>query len=78
MFLFPIEDISIDEIFRLENYLFERYLYTLLRIFVPLALLLLLILILLNVINSKNKPGSVKGLDRLSFVNVRLSYTDRY
>jgi hypothetical protein len=57
MFLFPMEDISIDEISRLENYLFERYLYTLLRIFFPLALLLLPILVPLNVIDAKNEPG---------------------
>jgi calcium permeable stress-gated cation channel len=44
----------------------------------PLALLLLLILVPLNVVDGKNKQGGVKGLNRLSFANVGLSYTNRY
>jgi calcium permeable stress-gated cation channel len=78
MILFPIEDISIDDIPGLENYLLKRYLHTILRIFILLALVLLPILIPLNVVDSKNESGGVKGLDRLSFANVGLSYTNRY
>jgi calcium permeable stress-gated cation channel len=78
MMLFPIEDISINKIFKLENYLFKCYLYTILRIFILLTLLLLPILVPLNVINGKNKQEGVKGLNRLSFANVRLSHTNCY
>jgi calcium permeable stress-gated cation channel len=78
MILFPIEDISIDEISGLENYLFEYYLYIILRIFILLVLLILPILIPLNAVDSKNEQGGVRGLDRLSFANVGLSYTNCY
>jgi calcium permeable stress-gated cation channel len=73
-----MEDISIDEIPGLENYLLERYLHTMLRIFILLALVLLPILVPLNVVDSKNESGGVMGLDRLSFANVGLSHTNRY
>ena len=78
MILFPIEDISIDKISGLENYLFEYYLYTILKIFILLILLILPILIPLNTVDSKNKQGGIKGLDRLSFANIRLFYTNCY
>jgi len=76
MILFPIEDISINDIPKLENYLLKRYLHTMLRIFILLALVLLLILVPLNVVDSKNELGGVMGLDWLSFANVGLSYTN--
>ena len=63
MILFLIKDISINKIPRLENYLLERYLYMMLRIFILLALVLLLILVPLNVVNSNNKLGGVIRLD---------------
>ena len=65
-------------IYRLDNYFFDCYLYTLTRIFLLLGLTIPPILILLNVINGKNKAGGVKGLDCLSFLNVSLLYIDRY
>jgi hypothetical protein len=73
-----MEDINIDEIPGLENYLLERYLHTMLRIFILLALVLLPILVPLNVVDGKNESGGVMGLDRLSFANVGLFHTNRY
>ena len=60
------------------NYLFDRYLYTIVRIFLLLCLTVLPILLPINIVNGRNESGGVKGLDRLSFLNVGPSYTDRY
>lgn len=62
----------------LDNYFFDRYMHTLVRIFLLLGLIVPPILIPLNVVDGKNNPGGVEGLDRLSFSNVGLSHTDRY
>ena len=61
-----------------ENYLFDRYLHTIMRIFLLLGLTITPILIPLNVNEGRNELGGVTGLDRLSFSNVGLSHTDRY
>jgi hypothetical protein len=58
------------------NYLFDCYLYTIVRIFLLFCLTVLLILLLINIINGQNESGRVKGLDRLSFLNVGPLYTD--
>ena len=68
-------DLNVNEIQGIENYLLDRYLYTVLRIFIALALVILPILLPLNVISSSSKVGGVNGLDRLSFANIGLSYT---
>lgn len=60
------------------NYFFDRYLHTILRIFLLLGLAIPPILIPLNVVDGKNGLEGVNGLDRLSFANVGLSHTDRY
>jgi hypothetical protein len=57
-----------------ENYLFDRYLHTLVRIFLPLALTVSPILISLNALEG----WSLKGLDRLSFSNIGIEHTGRY
>jgi hypothetical protein len=61
-----------------DNYFFERYLHTIVRIFVLLGLTIPPILLPLNFIDGRNAPGGVKGLDRLSFSNIGPSHTDRY
>jgi hypothetical protein len=61
-----------------DNYLFDRYLHTIVRIFLLLCLAILPILLPLNIVNGRNEPGGVTGLDRLSFLNLRPSHVDRY
>jgi hypothetical protein len=61
-----------------DNYLFDRYLHTVVRIFILLALTIPPILILLNLLERRDKLGGVRGLDRLSFSNVGFLYTNRY
>jgi hypothetical protein len=61
-----------------DNYFFDRYLHTILRIFVFLSLIVPTILLPLNIIDGRNQIGGVKGLDRLSFSNISPSHTNRY
>lgn len=56
-----------EQIERLENYLFDRYIHTILRIILPLALTIMPVLLPLNFYG--NKDQSTNGLDRLSFAN---------
>ena len=71
----------------LDAYFFLRYLRTLLKIFVPAALVILPILIPINMIHGrgahfalgKNENASnVTGLDQLAWGNVAPNHTDRY
>lgn len=62
----------------LDNYFFDRYLHTLIRLFLVLGLTVPPIIIPLNVVGGKNEIGGVKGLDRLSFSNVSSQHTNRY
>jgi hypothetical protein len=78
MAFFPMPDPRPDQLSRLENYLFDRYIHTILRIFILLALTLLPILLPMNVLSGRNEARGVRGLDRLSFSNVGLSHADRY
>ena len=77
MMFFPMPD-PLATTTALENYLFDRYIHTLLRIFVLLSLILVPILLPLNVIGGKGEAGGVQGLDKLSFANVGVSHCDRY
>lgn len=65
-----------DQLSGLENYLFDRYMHTLLRIFILLGVALLPILLPINL--GKSETVGVKGLDRLSFSNVGSSHPYRY
>ena len=78
MLIFPTLDLHLKHASDLDNYFFDRYLYTITRIFLLLGLTVPPILIPLNVVGGKNETGGVKGLDRLSFSNVGFSHTDRY
>ena len=62
----------------LENYFFDRYMHTLLKIFILLGAVILPVLLPLNLIDGRNELGGVRGLDRLSYSNVRLTHTGRY
>ena len=69
----------------LDAYFFLRYLRTLLKIFVPMALIILPVLIPLNVVGGQGPNfkegdfrGNVTGLDRLAWGNVRPDKTHRY
>lgn len=75
---FPMPDPTPDQLCRLENYLFDRYMHTLLRIFVLLALALLPALLPVDILGGKNEAEGVKGLDRLSISNVSASHTSQY
>ena len=77
MTFFPMPD-PLATTSALDNYLFDRYIHTLLRIFVLLSLILIPILLPLNVIGGKGEAGGVRGLDKLSFANVGVSDSDRY
>ncbi len=72
----------------LDAYFFLRYLRTLLKIFVPAALIIVPILIPLNVVGGKGssfalgngdaQATNVTGLDTLAWGNVRPNHTSRY
>jgi calcium permeable stress-gated cation channel len=63
----------------LDAYFFLRYLRTLLKIFIPLALLILPILIPINYVGGLGEAGNVKGLDQLSWTNVNTrTHVNRY
>jgi len=74
----PIPDPDLSHASGFENYLFDRYLQTLLRIFVLLGVVILPALLPLNIVDGRNELGGVRGLDRLSYSNIGLSHTDRY
>lgn len=48
------------------------------KIFVPLSLILIPVLVPLSLVQGKNTPGGVHGLDRLSWANVGLAHTSFY
>ncbi|KAI9868616.1 MAG: hypothetical protein M1813_004466 [Trichoglossum hirsutum] len=54
----------------LDAYFFLRYLRTLLKIFIPIALVILPILLPLNLVGGLGAKGDVKGMDQLSWTNV--------
>ena len=58
--------------------MFLRYLKTLLRIFIPLAILILPILIPLNLLEGRGTKNGVTGLDQVSWTNVSPAHTNRY
>jgi hypothetical protein len=78
MIFYLIPDLSTSTIDGFDNYLFDWYIHTLFKVFLRLASILMLILLLLNALSGKNKTGEVRGLDKLSFSNVGLSYSERY
>ena len=78
MLFLLILDLNLKYASKFENYFLNRYLQIILKIFALLGLIILLVLLLLNIINSKNKLKSVKGLNRLSFLNISLLYTSKY
>jgi calcium permeable stress-gated cation channel len=78
MLFSPIPDPDLKHASGFENYLLDRYLQTMLRIFALLGLIILPVLLPLNIIDGRNELGGVRGLDRLSFSNIGLSHTGRY
>ena len=62
----------------LDAYLFLRYLHTLLKIFIPLALAIPPVLIPVNLTGGRGTNGGVSGLDKLSWINVSPAHTKRY
>lgn len=62
----------------LDRYFFQRYLRTLLLIFLPAALLITPILLPTNYINGKADKLGVGGIDTLGWSNVGLDHSDRY
>lgn len=78
MLLSPVPDPHLKHASGFENYLFDRYLHTITRIFITLGFIIMPILIPLNIVHGKNESGGVKGLDILSISNIGLSHTDTY
>ncbi|KAH0566426.1 hypothetical protein GP486_000174 [Trichoglossum hirsutum] len=76
--IFETPDSDIIRECGLDAYFFLRYLRTLLKIFVPLALVIIPVLLPLNVRSGRGEVGGVNGLDRLSWSNVGPTYTERY
>ncbi|KAH0542935.1 hypothetical protein FGG08_002704 [Glutinoglossum americanum] len=63
----------------LDAYFFLRYLRTLLKIFIPIALVILPILLPMNLIGGLGPDGGVKGMDQLSWTNVNTKkHVNRY
>lgn len=73
-----LTDIDVIERCGLDAYLFLRYLKTLLRIFVPLAIVVLPVLIPINLHGGRGPRNGVGGLDRMSWTNIAPSQTIRY
>jgi hypothetical protein len=78
MIIFPMPDPTAHDIVGLENYLFDRYIHTILRIFILLTVIILPFLAPLNYLDGRNMAGGVIGLDQFGFSNVSLSHIDRY
>ncbi|CZT07019.1 uncharacterized protein RAG0_12606 [Rhynchosporium agropyri] len=78
MLLSPFPDPVLKDASGFQNYLFDRYLQTVLKLFVVLGLVILPVLLPLNMVDGRNELGGVRGLDRLSFSNIGLSHTGRY
>ncbi|CZT53510.1 uncharacterized protein RSE6_15125 [Rhynchosporium secalis] len=78
MLLSPIPDPVLRHASGFQNYLFDRYLQTVLKIFIVLGLVILPVLLPLNIVDGRNELGGVRGLDRLSYSNIGLSHTGRY
>jgi len=62
----------------LDNYFFDRYLQTIVRIFLLLSLTIPTVLLPLNLIDGRSQLGEVNGLDRFSFSNITPFHTHRY
>jgi len=75
MLVFPMTD---PGKVNLDNYFLDRYIHTLGRLFLVIGMILLPVLIPINAIDGRNEAGEVRGLDKLSFSNVRASHCDRY
>lgn len=78
LLFWPMPDPDLDGPSGFDNYLFDRYLHTITRIFVVLGLFIIPILLPLNVIAGSGQLGGVRGLDILSFSNVSPLHTERY
>lgn len=78
MVFLPTPDPHLKHASGFDNYLFDRYLHTLVRIFTLLGLTIAPILVPLNLMEGRNGLGSMRGLDRLSFSNVSLMRTNWY
>ena len=76
--VFRTSDETILQKSGLDAFFFLRYLRTLLRIFVSLSAIIIPILVPLNLVHGKHASGGVQGLDRLSWANVGLAYTNFY
>lgn len=55
MLLLPVLDPHLQHAFRLENYIFDRYLHIILRISILLNLIIMAILIPLNIVYGKER-----------------------
>lgn len=73
-----LADIDVIEKCGLDAYLFLRYLKTLLRIFIPVAIVVLPVLIPINLYGGRGPQNGVGGLDRMSWTNIAPSQTSRY
>ena len=62
----------------LDAYFFLRYIYILLKIFVPLTLLIPPVLIPLNFLRGETNSTEVRGLDRFSWANLNTTYVKVY
>ena len=78
MLFSPIPDPELKHASGFQNYLFDRYLQTVLKFFIVLGLVILPVLLPLNVVDGRNELGGVRGLDRFSYSNIGLSHTGRY
>lgn len=67
-----IQDCGLDAFF------FLRYLSTVIRLFVPLAVMMLLVLLPLNIVHGKTSSAGVEGLDRLTWAGVGLAHSSYY
>lgn len=78
MLFLPVPDPHPKHARGFENYLFDRYLYTVMKVFLLLGLTIIPILLPLNLIDGKGDSAGIRGLDRLSFSNVGISHANRY
>ncbi|KAB8337311.1 hypothetical protein FH972_021612 [Carpinus fangiana] len=62
----------------LDSWLFTRYLWMCLRIFVPASLLILPVLLPLNAVGGSGQENNISGLDQLSWQNVKPENYNRY
>ena len=76
--VFSIPNAAILRLCGLDAFFFLRFLRTVLKLFVPLAIILPAVLLPLDLVHGKASGNGVQGLDRLTWASVGLAHSSYY